>query len=76
MCPEYRDVHIPDASGYISGRRGNKYLARDGSFYGFGYTITVSGLLQRLLIPSQKLNTVACNVESSDLAVWVSILGE
>ena len=45
-----------------SGRRGNKYLARDGSFYG-------SGLLRRLLMPSQGINTVACNAESSDLAV-------
>ena len=32
------------------------------------------GLLQRLLMCSQRVNTVAYNVESSDLAVRVSIL--
>ena len=49
------------------------YSAHDGSFYGSGYMIAISGLLQELLIPSQRLNVVACNVELSDLAVWVSI---
>ena len=33
-----------------------------------------SGLLQRLLMCSQRVNTVAYNAESSDLAVRVSIL--
>ena len=49
---------------------------RDGSFYGSGYAMAVSGLLRRLLIPSQRLNLASCNIESSDLAVRVSILAE
>ena len=28
-----------------------------------------SGLLLRLLMPSQRLNAVACNIESSDLSI-------
>ena len=50
--------------------------APDGSFYGSGYAKAGCGLLQRLLMPSQWLNTVACNFELSDLAVRVSILAE
>ena len=76
MCLEYRGVRIPEASAYISGSCGNKYSARDGSFSCSGYTMAGSGLLRRQLMPSQRLNTVACNVESSDLAVRVSILAE
>ena len=30
--------------------------------------MAVSGLLRRLLMPNQRLNSVACSVESSDLA--------
>ena len=47
-----------------------------GAFYGSGYAMAVSGLLRRLLIPSQRLNLVPCNIESSDPSVWVSILAK
>ena len=49
----------------------------DGSLCSSGYTVAPfcdSGLLRRLLMRSQRLNAVAYNVESSDLAVRVSIL--
>ena len=49
----------------ISGRSGDEYSVQGGTFYGSGYAMAVSGLLRRLLIPSQRLNLVPCNIESS-----------
>ena len=40
-----------------------------------GYAMAGSGLLRRLLLSSQRLNAVACNVQSSGLAVYLYSCG-
>ena len=57
MCPEYRGIRTPETSGYISGRCGHKYTARDGSLCGSNYKMD-----------GQRVIAVACSVAPSDRA--------